>query len=764
ELEYLGRGDHQVKIRGFRIELGEIESALRGCEGVDDAVVLAEKGSAGQVRLVAYVLNAQAVIDSAPLRAQLGQSLPDYMVPSIFMAVAAWPLTANGKLDVKALPDARERFQVEYLAPRTEVEVKLAEIWAEILELEQVSVTANFFAQGGDSIRAVRLIARCGQEGFALAVRDLFAYQSIELMANAISSRSTATTHLAVDAGPFSLLTPEERVLVDVAKYEDGYPLTQLQEGMVFHNQRDGDYLIIDSVKLERPWSEAALQEALTGMMTRHEILRTVFDYDIGYRPLQLVLRDAPLPLQVHDWRHLEATESEAKFATWYDCQVANTSVFDGKAPLWSIDVHCVSDAVFHYTLIHHHAILDGWSVSSFNTELFQRYLEVQRLLPEIARSSLPPYRHYVAQELASLADPKARAFWGEMIASATMPTWEAGKRLTAQSAHLDLSTRGEQLRELCARLGVAPRTVLLAVYLKVLAFLNGAESITSSVTGHGRLEVAGADRSLGLFLSTLPICTNIDQPSWSVLISAVDSQLQQAWNYRHYPVSQLQRDSGVDLSAALFNYTDFHVYDGVNGDGISGMDTFEVTNYRLLCHWTHDPRQGQLNLSISADAGLYSTEALQHVMINFERALDAALLCTNEPVWTASLMAPAERERLLQLGRATQSTAPAQCLHQLFTAQALATPQAMALIDGERHWTYAELEAASNQLAHRLLASGAAPGARVGLCLERSGEVVQAILAILKCGAAYVPLDPIYPAERIAYMLDDAAVTLVVA
>ncbi|MDZ5637388.1 amino acid adenylation domain-containing protein, partial [Janthinobacterium sp. GMG1] len=124
----------------------------------------------------------------------------------------------------------------------------------------------------------------------------------------------------------------------------------------------------------------------------------------------------------------------------------------------------------------------------------------------------------------------------------------------------------------------------------------------------------------------------------------------------------------------------------------------------------------------------------------------------------------PAERERLLQLGRATQSTAPAQCLHQLFTAQALATPQAVALTDGERHWTYAELEAASNQLAHRLLASGAAPGACVGLCLERSGEVVQAILAILKCGAAYVPLDPIYPAERIAYMLDDAAVTLVVA
>jgi amino acid adenylation domain-containing protein len=778
-LEFLGRGDQQVKIRGFRIELGEVEAALTASAGVREAVALPLQGGAlgdGNARLVAYVvMDAAEPAGGRRLRETLAQTLPDYMVPSAIVVLDAFPLLPNGKLDRRSLPMPDWSEGAGEVAPRTPLEIQLAQVWAEVLGLASVGVTGNFFALGGDSIRAVRLVAHCRRLGWQFAVRDLFQHQTIERLAAALSARSAAAADASpadaspadggpADGGPFSLLTVAERAAIDHERYQDGYPLTLLQQGMVFHNLRDGQYLILETMQLERTWSEPAFREALDGLIARHEMLRTVFDYDTDGRPLQWVLRQSPAPLQVHDWRQLLEAESAARFQSWYDAQAADTGMFDGRTPLWCVHIHRVSDTAFRYTLIHHHAILDGWSVASFNTELFQRYLAAQGLAEPLAAAPVSPYRVYVAAELASQADPSAQQFWKGVLADAVVPSWHAEERGKLQSHSADFSAQSEPLRALCARLGVSPRVVLLAVYLRVLAYLNGTTAITSAVTGHGRLEDEGGDRSLGLFLSTLPISLAVDWPSWDELILAVDRHQQQAWNHRHYPVPQLQKETGLDLAAALFNYTDFHVYEAVADDGVSGANTLEITNYRLVCHWHHDNQRGHLQLSLTTDTGLYDTSALQRVLGYFGQALDAALLRSGEPVRTASLLAPSEREWLLQWGRAQRLPAPMHCLHQRFAKQAAAAPAAVAVVDGERQWTYGELDAQSNRLAHRLQAAGAKRGDRVGLCLERSGEVVVAMLAILKCGACYVPLDPIYPAERIRYTLDDAAVGIVIA
>jgi amino acid adenylation domain-containing protein len=315
EVEYVGRADEQVKIRGYRIELGEIETVLAGHEGVSEAVVMARADAAGEKRLVAYVVGADGAGGPTvtELRRHLREKLPEYMVPSVFMEVAEIPLTGQGKVDRRALPapdTARPDLVEEFIAPRNERERTLAEIWSQVLGVEQVGVNDNYFALGGDSIRSIQIRALAMEQGLNFTLKEMFERPTISELARGLDSSESRTFKRTE---PLSLIAEEDRLRLP-EDIEDAYPLTMLQAGMIFHSEYQPDsavYHNVSSLHLQVRFEPELLREALRQLSSRHAVLRTSFALKTFSEPLQLVHRDVEVPLEIEDVRHLPQAEQE---------------------------------------------------------------------------------------------------------------------------------------------------------------------------------------------------------------------------------------------------------------------------------------------------------------------------------------------------------------------------------------------------------------------------------------------------------------------
>ncbi len=375
--EYLGRIDNQVKIRGFRIELGEIEAALRECVGIREGMVVARQEGSGDSRLVAYLVPAGPVAPNPEeLRRALGRRLPESMVPVAYVFLPALPLTVNGKLDRRALPEPSElrpELAQPYVEPTTPVEEALALIWAQVLRVERVGVHDNFFALGGDSILSVQVAALAQQRGLQLSVAALFQHQVVAELAPHVTGGPAAA--LAARSEPFSLVAAADRPRLP-ADIEDAYPLSCLQAGMLYHMQRTPDcplYHNVNSFHLRARWDERAFAQALAHVVARHPVLRTSFDLLSYSEPLQLVHRAAAFPLVVEDLRGWAPEEQEKALDGLVGLE--KQRVFDlSRPPLLRFHVHLRSADTFQLMLTECHAILDGWSLQSTLAEIFSVY------------------------------------------------------------------------------------------------------------------------------------------------------------------------------------------------------------------------------------------------------------------------------------------------------------------------------------------------------------------------------------------------------
>ena len=311
---------------------------------------------------------------SNQLRQELQTRLPEYMVPTEFVLLAELPLTPNGKVDRKALPaPAGESQQAEYVAPRNAVEQALCEVWQEVLKRERVGIEDNFFSLGGDSILSIRVVALLKSRGIALGINDIFQHQTIALLA--AQARAVESEGAALE--PFALLTEAERAeLADSYIYEDAYPMSTLQTGMVFHTQLEqfsGVYhdIVVEHVKCA--WDQPSFEQALYACIDEHPVLRTVFRLD-GERPLQLVRRAVELPLEVVDLR--AEAEAEQHVQDWVEARKRH--VFDWeRGPLWQLNIFLRTEESFQFVLSFHHAVLDGWSRAVLTTELYNRYQQL---------------------------------------------------------------------------------------------------------------------------------------------------------------------------------------------------------------------------------------------------------------------------------------------------------------------------------------------------------------------------------------------------
>ena len=782
-LEYLGRNDDQVKLRGVRVELGEIESRLAALDGIREAVVLVREG-----RLLAWFTE-QRPLQIETLRAHLQAQLPEALVPVAYMRVDQLPLTANGKLDRKALPEPDQcaLLSREYQAPQGDVETTLARLWAEVLQVEQVGRHDHFFELGGHSLLAVSLIERMRQAGLSADVRVLFSQPTLAALAAAVGSgREVQVPANRISAG-CQRITPDMLALVDLdqsaidqvvaqvpggaANVQDIYPLAPLQEGIFYHylTAAQGDpYLLQSHLAFDGVERLQAFMRALQQVIDRHDILRTGVVWEGLAQPLQVVWRQAQLCVQELQLEGDVLAGLHERFdARRYRLEIS-------QAPL--IRLMYAQDPANQRVvavLLYHHIVLDH---TAFDVVL----REMQgHLLGHAAPTAAPmPYRNYVAQARLGVSEQEHEQFFRQMLGDVDEPTlpfgWQDvrgdGNAIDEHTLQLD-SPLNRRLRSQARLLGVSAASLFHLAWAQVLAAVSARHTVVFGTVLVGRLQGGeGADRALGVFINTLPLRLDIDDQGARAAVRATHARLTELLGHEHASLALAQRCSGVAAPAPLFSSMLNYRHRGaatrsadaqLAWEGMQTLVNDGRTNYPLTLN-VDDLGDGYAFTALAqVDAQRvcgYMHNALSGLVEALEQAPHQAL--NRLPV-----LGLQERQQLLVQFNATEVNYNLdQTLHGLFEAQVVRTPQAVAVKAGEHTLSYQQLNERANRLAHHLRDSGVRPDARVGICVERGLDMVVGLFAILKAGGAYVPLDPAYPPERIAYMLHDSAPVVVLA
>jgi len=764
-IEYLGRNDDQVKIRGVRIELGEIETCLNQLPGIQEAVLLAREDQPGQVRLVAYFTE-QAQVEALPvgeLRAQLLSRLPEYMVPTAFVKLATLPLTANGKVDRKALPapDLAALFTREYMAPEGEVETALAQIWADVLQVERVGRQDHFFELGGHSLLAMRMVSQVRQRlGVELALGDLFANAELAAVALVLSEAGRC-------AQPQIVPVPREGAL----------PLSFAQQRLWFLAQMEGAntaYNIPVALRLRGRLDDQALQQALARIVARHETLRSRFAQFNDAAQVLIAPVDTGLLLRVEDLRqHPQPEETlqaliQGEASAPFDLQ--DDPLIRGRLVRLADDHH-----VLLLTL--HHIISDGWSMGVLTRELMALYQAFSHGQPD----PLPPlalqYTDYAVWQRRWLSGEvlqRQSEYWQQALAGAPallmLPTDRprpVQQDYAGSSVAVVLDERlSAGLKALGQRHGVTLYMTLMSAWAMLLSRLSGQAEVVigSPVANRTRAEIEGL---IGMFVNTLAL--RIDTAgalSVEALLARVKAQTLQAQAHQDLPFEQVVEVTRPVRSLAhspLFQT--LLSWDGLESptlvlgeltlEGLAEPSHFAKFDLSLNLSESNGVIRGSLEYATA----LFDETTVERFVGYFQRLLQAMVANDQAVLEHAPLLAQEEHQRLLVEFNATAVDYDLQqTIHGLFEAQVQRSPQAPAVLAGELSLTYAELNARVNQLAHHLRGLGVQPDSRVGICVERGLDMVVGLLAILKAGGGYVPLDPAYPLERLAYMLQDSA------
>ncbi|WP_139238430.1 non-ribosomal peptide synthetase, partial [Streptomyces aidingensis] len=727
-VEFLGRMDHMVKIRGYRVELGEVESVLHDHPGLREAVVVFRQDPRSGPELVAHLVPGPQAPATGELRTWLGTRLPDYMVPRRWVFHDALPLTRNGKVDRRALPepgDIRPELAQEYVPPQGRTEEFLASVWCRVLGVDRVGRHDNFFDLGGDSMRSIQVIGLTREAGLSLGVQDLLGAPTLAGLASAAAPGTPGGAPAAEEGrtGPFSLVAEADRPLLPDG-LEDAYPMAELQIGMVYEMERDrarNPYHNVESLRLSGRFDEACFREAVARVVARHPVLRTSFDLARYSEPMQLVARTAELPCTVADLRGLSAEQQQDTLrAHLADQQAARFDL--GVAPLCRMGVHVLSDDAFQWTVTEHHAILDGWSMVSTVSEitgLYHRLLAGEDPATEPLRSH---YRDYIAAERAALESPESREFWRDRLAGAPdarlpgpwppAPDASPAGDTVAGERHLRHEAAGHgilttplppelrhRLEKFAGGAAVPLKAAVLTAHLKAISLLTGSPDVLIGITANGRLEEPDGAEARGLFLNTVPLRLRLPEGSWQDLARAVHRAELDLLPHRRYPLSALQRahGRGAPLFETNFTYNNFHrvlrlAESGTLGPPPAGPETPGVarTNFPLDVTISHRAGGGLL---LEIDYALDGLTADQVTRLRdwHLRALHAMAGDGTAHHRAVSLLGTAER-RQLNSWQGTSSPAREMPVHELFRRAAARWPDAVAVESGAGRLSFAEL------------------------------------------------------------------------
>ncbi|MEC1581805.1 amino acid adenylation domain-containing protein [Bacillus subtilis] len=747
-VEFLGRTDDQVKIRGYRIEPGEIEAALRSIEGVREAAVTVRTDS-GEPELCAYVEGLQR----NEVRAQLESLLPGYMVPAYMIEMEQWPVTPSGKLDRNALPAPDGAADAEtYTAPRNVTEMKLSQLWEDVLKNGPVGIHDNFFDRGGHSLKATALVSRIAKEfDVQVPLKDVFAHPTVEGLATVIREGTDS---------PYEAIKPAEK--------QETYPVSSAQKRIyVLQQLEEGGtgYNMPAVLELEGKLNPEGMDRAFKELIKRHESLRTSFEQDAGGDSVQRIHVEVPFTLQTTALGARTEEEAAAAFIKPFDLS---------QAPLFRAQIVKVSDERHLLLVDMHHIISDGVSVNILIREFGELYNN--RKLPALRIQ----YKDYaVWQEGFKTGDAykTQEAYWLKQLEGELpvldLPADHARPPVRSFAGDKVSFTLDQEvasgLHKLARENGSTLYMVLLAAYTAFLARLSGQEDIIvgSPIAGRPHKDL---EPILGMFVNTLALRTRPEGGKPFVqYLQEVRATALEAYEHQDYPFEELVDKLGVtrDMSRnPLFDtmlvvqnndYEPLHLHD-------LQMKPAEVSHLVSKFDLTLQASEGDGNIHFLFE---YSTALFEKTTMErwASHLTNVLRIIGKNPEVTLNqidILTKEERNQLLnEFNTGQVNQYGVQTISQLFEQQAARTPKASALVSGDKTLTYQELDEWSNGIARALLSRGVKPDTPVGIMMPRSFSMIAAILGVWKAGGCYVPIDPEYPSERKRYILSDSGTKL---
>ncbi|OLF19035.1 non-ribosomal peptide synthetase [Actinophytocola xanthii] len=761
-LDFLGRTDDQVKIRGYRVELGEIEAVLAGHPDLTQAAVVAVDAGPAR-RLVGYVVPGGAP-SAEGLREYLRERLPDYMVPAAIVPVDHLPLTVNGKLDVKALPQP-ELTAATGRAPATATERTLCALFAEVLGLPEVGVDDGFFDLGGHSLLATRLASRARAAlRVDLAIRDLFEAPTVAELARRVEGAGAG-------ARPPLVVAPRpERV-----------PLSHAQQRLWVIQQLEGvsaAYNFPLVFRLRGTLDVAAWRAALDDVAARHEALRTVFREHDG-RPEQLVVADAEVPVEL-----VEVGEEEVPAVV--EAAVARPFDLATELPL-RVTLARVAEDDHVVVVLLHHITTDEWSDRPFLRDLATAYrARLAGAAPdwEPLPVQYADYTLWQRRLLGDGSDPdtlagRQLAFWERTLAGSPeeleLPTDRprpARPSFRGGEENLVLPDEvGAGLRALAARTG-ASTFMLLHAAVAALLYRTGAGAdlpLGAPIAGRGD---AALDELVGFFVNTLVLRTSVSgTTSFAELVGQVKETDLAAFSNadvpfesvveRMNPTRSLSRNPLFQVMVGYHNVAwDVPELGGLTLEPVTLAGT--TAKFDLVFSFAEHASSGRIECRLEYATDLFDADTVADLGGRLQRLLAAVVTDPAAPLSDVDLRTDTERHHVVEGFNVTDRAVPALTMPELFAGVVAVKPDAEAVVDGRTTWTYAELDERSNRIAHLLHRHGVGAEDVVGLAMPRTADMVAAVLAVVKLGAAYLPLDLSHPADRLAFMLDDARARLV--
>ncbi|NER29540.1 MAG: amino acid adenylation domain-containing protein, partial [Symploca sp. SIO1C4] len=772
-IEYLGRIDNQVKIRGFRIELGEIETVLSQHSELQASCVIAREDIPGNKLLVAYIVPyPQIRTKISQLRQFLEAKLPAYMVPNAFVLLESLPLTPNGKVNRRALPapDLESELTHQYVAPCTPTEEMLAQIWGQVLKIEQVGINDNFFSLGGHSLLATQLVSRIRNTfRLELPLRSLFNSPTVAELANLIGQLQQQ--NLGVTFPPLLARANDTKL-----------PLSYSQQRLWFLDQFQPNsalYNIPIALRLVGTLNITVLEQSLQAIIKRHEVLRTNL-ISVDGQATQIIHPEISWTLSVVELTNLSTKEQEATAQQLAQQQAIQPFELEKKS-LIKATLIVLSETEHILCVCMHHIVSDGWSTGVLLAELTQIYNGYIQRQPCVLNALPIQYADFAIwqrQWLQGDVLESQLSYWKEQLEDApnllSLPTDRPRPAVqTFRGRHQEFTLCAQltsQLTKLSQEQSVTLFMVLLTAFEILLYRYSGQKDLLvgTPIANRNQSEIEGL---IGFFVNTLVLRTQIEgNPSFKELLTQVREIAMAAYSHQDLPfemlVEALQPER--DLS-----YTPlFQVMFSLDNEILSQLNLMGLTLSPLRVESQTSKFDLTLSMENRADGlvgvweystDLFDASTIERMTSHFVRLLEGIVSNPQQQIWQLPLLSEAEKHLLLVKPNQTQIDYPQhQCIHQLFEEQVERTPNAIAVVFENQQLTYHQLNYRANQLAHYLQSLGVGADVMVGLCVERSLNMIVGILGILKAGGAYVPIDPDYPSERLHFILEDAQLSII--
>lgn len=782
-IEFLGRIDHQVKIRGNRIELGEIEAELLKVPAVKEAVVIAKQEEGKDSSLYAFMVSDKELEDLNVKEYLLGK-LPEYMIPSFFIKLDKIPLSPNGKADRAALMAKALVFneKTEYVNPRNIEEEKLVELYSKILNAQDIGVKDSFITLGGDSIKAIRLFSLINKElNTHIKIKDIYQYPVIEDLARYIRSNINDEEYNRILSVKQRLEKFKEDIIESkkldeiLLDAEDLYPMSDIQKGMIYHSVLEQDGAVYHDqfvYQVQDVFDEDCFNKAMDLLIVKHPILRTSFNIQDVDEAIQIVHKKIKRDIKIYDISDKNKLQQQTYMQNYLKQDRGNA--FDpSDYPLWRMRIFKLDDKRYCLCWIFHHAILDGWSNASFINELVATYQMLKENKDYVPSPLSCTYKDYIIEQLSIKEDQKTKDYWKkELDGYKKLAFYKKHKETGEELKSIEYENRNadqlllKDIKACAKKYGTDVRTIMFSAYLYMLQMISYENDIVVGLVENNRPNCEDSDKILGCFLNTIPVRMKFEEAmTWENFVLKVKEKLLELKSYGRISLLEIANicnekfSSDSPLFNTMFYYTDFHILEGINigelkEDQVLEVDNYERTNTSLDI--AISTTFNELNIRATYQLDVFDKQDIDKLLDYYMNILDKIIHHGSEQIRKEKVLTKYERHQMTEVFNKTDERLyDKNTVTALFDQQAENNPDDIALVFQSGQMTYRELKEKSEKLACFLKNQGVQRDNLIGIMVKPSMEMLIGILGILKSGAAYLPIDPGYPADRIHYMLE---------